>query len=328
MGAQGKAAANPPVEIEPPHYGRNGRLPPGPQPQLGRVEITPRDVLREPRELVQEEDEGERIVGGTDATPGEFPFIISLQAWTSHFCGGSIYDEQTVVTAAHCIDGQSQDVLDNMYVVAGEQDLQFNEGSEQRIKVVNIVTINYSSRTMDNDIAIIHLESPFVFNQRVKPISPCSSEYSGAVTVAGWGATAEGGQGARTLQKVELQTVSGTTCNWSYGSITDNMVCAGVDAGGKDSCQGDSGGPLVTGQGTEGTCLLGVVSFGYGCQTRIPRRVRQGVSIRLMVESERGGRRWQRVSHHDPDNNCPGSVRWEMHGNRGGTMSVLVQLEL
>lgn len=40
------------------------------------------------------------------------------------------------------------------------------------------------------------------------------------------------------------------------------MLCAGTDAGGKDSCQGDSGGPMVD---FKKKILHGVVSFGTGC---------------------------------------------------------------
>merc|ERR1711982_195238 len=65
-------------------------------------------------------------------------------------------------------------------------------------------------------------------------------------TVSGWGTTTEGGSLARVLQKVDVPVVSDEHCRDSYGQddITDSMICAGLDQGGKDSCQGDSGGPF------------------------------------------------------------------------------------
>lgn len=42
------------------------------------------------------------IVGGEAAAAGDFPFIVSLQVSGSHFCGGSLLNANTVVTAGHC----------------------------------------------------------------------------------------------------------------------------------------------------------------------------------------------------------------------------------
>jgi hypothetical protein len=48
-----------------------------------------------------------QIVGGVAAQQGEFPFIVSMQRSGSHICGGSLLNANTVLTAAHCAEGQS-----------------------------------------------------------------------------------------------------------------------------------------------------------------------------------------------------------------------------
>ena len=51
---------------------------------------------------------GGRIVGGTDAYPGEFPHQIALLrggVGGSLMCGGSLIGPMKVVTAGHCCDG-------------------------------------------------------------------------------------------------------------------------------------------------------------------------------------------------------------------------------
>ena len=88
----------------------------------------------------------------------------------------------------------------------------------------------------------------------------------------GWGALTEGGAFPRDLMQVKLPLASRTNCNDanSYnGAITGLMICAGPEAGGRDTCQGDSGGPLThnpSGTTLSGyTVLVGVTSFGTGC---------------------------------------------------------------
>jgi trypsin len=53
----------------------------------------------------------EDIVGGTAASAGDFPFIVSLQRSGSHFCGGTLLNANTVLTAAHCASGQTASTL-------------------------------------------------------------------------------------------------------------------------------------------------------------------------------------------------------------------------
>ncbi|TNN24233.1 Trypsin-1 [Liparis tanakae] len=66
------------------------------------------------------------------------------------------------------------------------------------------------------------------------------------------------------LQQVQVPVVSNSQCRNTYPSLTNNMVCAGLDEGQKDSCQGDSGGPLVS-KNSSLWVQAGVVSFGIGC---------------------------------------------------------------
>lgn len=47
----------------------------------------------------------DRIIGGSVASPGQFPFQAGLFLDGSGFCGGSLIAGNVIMTAAHCCDG-------------------------------------------------------------------------------------------------------------------------------------------------------------------------------------------------------------------------------
>ncbi|MBN3301312.1 TRY2 protein, partial [Amia calva] len=85
-------------------------------------------------------------------------------------------------------------------------------------------------------------------------------------TVSGWGVTLIYSYTlSPVLRAVDISVIAQNTCSYQYyGKITNNMICAGSPAGGKDSCQGDSGGPLVC-----NGVLEGIVSWGISCANPI-----------------------------------------------------------
>jgi trypsin len=205
----------------------------------------------------------EKIVGGEVVEVGSIPFQVSFQDFNFgpfHFCGGSIFNQNFVITAAHCVAGEDFNNPQNLYVVVGEHELYNEEGIEQTIAVKRIIShVDYSPYV--NDIALLELADPIKFSKKVGPavLPTQGAQSSGNCTVSGWGTTSSGGFSSDLLQVVTVPFVSDAVCEKAYpGSIIESMICAGEE--GKDSCQGDSGGPMVC-----NGFLAGIVSWGRGC---------------------------------------------------------------
>uniref|UniRef100_A0A8C6NK81 trypsin n=1 Tax=Nothobranchius furzeri TaxID=105023 RepID=A0A8C6NK81_NOTFU len=237
----------------------------------------------------------DKIVGGYECTPYSQPHQVSLNVGY-HFCGGSLVNEEWVVSAAHCYQSRLE-------VRLGEHNIKISEGSEQFISSSRVIRHpRYDSYTISNDIMLIKLSKPATLNSYVKPVDlPRGCAPAGTrCLVSGWGNTMSSTADKNKLQCLEVPIISDRDCNNSYpGMIDESMFCAGYLEGGKDSCQvrsrsnlqqeclldylttrfgpllniisfllmivsfccqGDSGGPVVCNKE-----LQGVVSWGYGC---------------------------------------------------------------
>lgn len=213
-----------------------------------------------------------RIVGGYEAQPGAWPWMVGLiyygtTALDGQFCGGALISPNWVLTAAHCVEGES---VDDFYVISGAHNLSTDSVPHLGLKRI-IQHPNYNFDTDNHDFALLELTS----NTPQTPIpiysgfpsTGISNSLTGEIaTIIGWGSTSPySGIYPEKLQQVELPIISNNTCNYAYpGKITDNMLCAGYSYGGKDSCSGDSGGPLMVFI-DEQWVHAGVVSWGEGC---------------------------------------------------------------
>ncbi|XP_045488715.1 chymotrypsin-2-like [Pieris rapae] len=114
-------------------------------------------------------DGDSRIIGGKDATPGMANYQVSIRDHTGyrewHICGGSIINEEYVLTAAHCIFEKN---IKDMSIVVGSHTI--NKGGD-RYKIKKLIPHEkYSEPVLKNDIGVVQIEGKFKYNDKVQPI--------------------------------------------------------------------------------------------------------------------------------------------------------------
>jgi secreted trypsin-like serine protease len=219
-----------------------------------------------------------KIFGGEDAAIKDYPWQVALLFADGTLCGGSIYHQNWVLTAAHCFD----DTKDPRKVRAKSNVTKYKtEGrwiDAERI----VIHDKYDASTpatlpREHDIALVKLKSAPLG----KPIPPARPDLQlkqcALLEVSGWGRTEQGR--ADKLQRALVPYVTNDTCNApeSYDKkIRTDMMCAGLREGGIDACQGDSGSPLIL-RSKDGPVQVGIVSWGVGCA----RKLKYGVYTRV-----------------------------------------------
>ncbi|XP_034244259.1 trypsin-1-like [Thrips palmi] len=226
-----------------------------------------------------------RIVGGSTALRGEFPWLVSITRGGGHFCGGSLVSKRWVLTAAHCLCSGSSEPLrpEQVRVSVGQHDLREREASTVGVARL-LMHPGYECSHFVHDVALMKLSEDVQWGDTAWPA--CLPSATGTkdhssfsdreATAAGWGWTNENsnkGGRADVLQKVQLRVLDNGQCRDWYKSqgkktkIRDTQICAGFESGGRDSCWADSGGPLMVSDATDGgrVTVVGVVSTGIGC---------------------------------------------------------------
>ncbi|GAB6029492.1 Tryp_SPc [Chamberlinius hualienensis] len=218
-----------------------------------------------------------RVVGGRDASPGEWCWQVALiNSLNQYLCGGALIGRQWVLTAAHCVTTLIQSG-NPIYIRVGDYDLTSKYGSPgaQTLKVATTyIHHNHNSQTLDNNIALLKLEKEAELKEGVclvcLPARGVSVENGKSCVVTGYGYMGESGPIPLRVRSATLPIVGEQECVRKINSVTDKVFilpassfCAGGEEG-HDACQGDGGGPLsceVDGYYE----ITGLVSWGFGC---------------------------------------------------------------
>ncbi|XP_060568202.1 fibrinolytic enzyme, isozyme C-like [Ruditapes philippinarum] len=210
-----------------------------------------------------------KIINGVEAEKGEFPHQAALLYEGYHLCGASVIAQDWAITAAHCVEGRSTELV---AIVLNLHDYQ-NPGTlgvDYLWFYIDEIIIhedyNTGSGALPNDIALLRLTTNgYNISRNIIRLARGAYDYSNQIcTISGWGTKVDGSAASK-LKKTDVSVLSYGQCVYYWGdqNVLSQHVCVkGYDTiEGSGSCTGDSGGPLVCGDD-----LVGVKSWViYGC---------------------------------------------------------------
>jgi len=209
----------------------------------------------------------ERIVGGEEVAPHAYPWMAALFVDGKWFCGGTLISDEWVLTAGHCAKGASK-----MRVLLGAHNVReaHEEGRIELITTDFFTHPDYSSFTVHNDLALVHLPHKVEFGPTIRPVclpahSQAGESFAHLQAVAsGWGKPSDDATTiSPVLRAVDVETITNLMCALEFPlQVNKNVICIS-GANGKSTCNGDSGGPLYL--VTDGVHKqIGITSFGSG----------------------------------------------------------------
>jgi secreted trypsin-like serine protease len=249
-----------------------------------------------------------KIISGTAVPNGKYSFVAALlntsygrAPFQQQFCGGSLIDQDSVLTAAHCVTGpRGIPVLPRpLRITVGRTVLNSDQGQKSWVSRI-FIHPRYNGDTVTYDAAVLKLSSPV---SGIAPIKLPSSKQNylekpgRKATVAGWGSmTAQpwcrppqwpipSPEFSNHMRQAQVPILSDAKAEQVFKDVcrfigpsdphyTPRLMVAAGGTG-KDTCQGDSGGPLFVARASDGDgkngassaryIQIGITSFGLGC---------------------------------------------------------------
>lgn len=183
--------------------------------------------------LADDQTRSGRIVGGTNANAGQFPFMASIRGSGTHACGGALVSARWVISAAHCTRTLSPGVT---VIVVGSISRTTGGTSYGVSRIVN--HFDFDARDMEDDISLLETASAVVFSGTVQPAT-LGSGFVGSgvnVVIVGFGQTANPGGLAETLQWISAPTITNANCRSRFSianaiRVQDEHICTLSPAG-------------------------------------------------------------------------------------------------
>lgn len=196
-------------------------------------------------------DSTERIVGGTEAKPFEFPWMAMIVHDRTIIGAGALISPYFVLSSASIFDNTMEWYPDTLTVYLGRHSPFKKDATAMRYSVRAVYHHPQYGKPSpyNNDLALLKLNVPekgvhYTYKPICLPRSDAWYPPNLSLTTAGWGSSSNSDYRSNVLQKVDLNVWSEEQCEQRYPAwFTKTMLCTYKQ--GADTCHGDDGAPLM-----------------------------------------------------------------------------------